>query len=429
MKQDWNQVVQGTVLPAILAAMLFFVPVSTSFRAIFMLTATGLIVALAAYRPLILASLKTSWAGLAIVFFLLSVLALFWTTAQHHEYMPIISKYSKLLYLPILAAGFAMPRARDWGIKAYLLAILLTCVLSLLKSWQWISMHHDNDPGHIFHDHIMTGFLVAYGAYLAAVKAYQSRKWSYYVLTVLFSYQVLFVNTGRTGYILYALLVGLFCLQFFSLRQALIGLLTGIAALVTVYTLSPVMRVGLDALAMDVQQYQMNQKDTSLGFRFQFHRYAHQLFAKSPIWGQGTGSFTHQFSVDQPIPSWGPSLLEPHSQYWLIAAEQGGLGLALYLFLLFSMAWAVRTQSGYRPVMLGLLACIAAASFTDSMLLYGATGYLLVAMGALCLGGTLRQTHQVAKDSCGIWRVQSSETEPSRQSTTPLSVEATPPCH
>ncbi len=102
--------------------------------------------------------------------------------------------------------------------------------------------------------------------------------------------------------------------------------------------------------------------------------------------GNGSASFQYLYHEENPIPARGRELLEPHSQYWLIAAEWGILGLAALTFFfagLWIACWRLKTM---RPLAMAIFLPFVLACYTDSLLLYSGTGYFFLMMMALCLG-------------------------------------------
>ncbi len=200
------------------------------------------------------------------------------------------------------------------------------------------------------------------------------------------SVQVLFMNTGRTGYIVYFILMSLLLLQKLSFKKATLGIIVFSGLIILVYDFSPVMNVRVHDLFNDVKLWQHNNPNTSLGFRLQFHQYAQSLWVKHPVIGIGTGGFKYTFSQDKPIPAWGDELNDPHSQYWMTLAEQGIIGLALLSLFLASLLLSSFKLCETRPILLGILIIFSIGSFSDTIFCYSTAGYLLILMSALCCG-------------------------------------------
>ena len=86
------------------------------------------------------------------------------------------------------------------------------------------------------------------------------------------------------------------------------------------------------------------------------------------------------------MPAWGLELTDPHSQYWMTLAEQGGIGLFLLLFFLASLFVTAFKLTETRPILLGILISFCIGALSDTILCYSAAGYALVFMSALSFG-------------------------------------------
>lgn len=367
---------------------LLALPLSSTAKSIFVGIAFSLIVLSPHYRRDLLAEMTQPWCQAAILLFFVSVLACAWSPATMSEKLMEIEKYSKLLYLPVLAVGFRDPQARNFALHGFLLAMIITVFASVLMSMGVYFISNVEASG-VFRNHIMTGYMMAFAAYLSGLFFLRQRgraRIPYAILVLLFSYHLLFINNGRTGYVIFLLLMTLLMFQSFSWRQALVGVLLGTSLVAVTYYQSPVMQDAINQAVNDCQLYKKSEKDTSIGYRLQFHDYAFNLFKRHPWFGNGTTSFKHLYHEENPIPARGTHLLEPHSQYWLIASEFGGLGclaLALFFISLFFASWRLNTL---RPVTMAIILPFLIGNLSDSLLFYSGTGYFFILFMALCLG-------------------------------------------
>ncbi|WED41837.1 O-antigen ligase family protein [Legionella cardiaca] len=372
----------------LLVATLFTLPMSSTAKSICLGLTVVTILLTPSYRADVLELLSSRWCKAAFLLFVVALIACFWSPASFADKKFMLAKYSKLLYFPILVVGFQDARTRQIGLHAFLLAIAITCALSILKFHGYLQFLHFN-PDHVFRNHIMTGFMVAFAAYLAWLFAYRQQgasRFGYSVLAIIFSYQVLFISGGRTGYVIYLLLMSILVLQLCTWRQAIAGVSLVCAIFVTSYYFSPVMKGRVDAIGQQIQGYQHNQKNTDIGLRLQFHDYAHQLFNRHPFLGNGTGSFTYYFEKEKPVPFWTWKLQEPHSQYWLIAAEFGLLGVGALFFFFFSVALESLRLEKTKIIAFAMLIPFLIGNLSDSLLLYSGSGYFFLLFMALCFG-------------------------------------------
>ncbi|WP_233590549.1 O-antigen ligase family protein [Legionella qingyii] len=389
--------INNLLIPMLLVLLAFFIPISVSVKSILVVISLVALVLAPYYRQYLYYSFNTLWARAAIGLFLFVIIGCFWSEAPFSLQYNVIDKYSKLIFLPVLAVGFIKPKTRIWVLNSYILTMLLTCVLSVLKDEQLL-MFHSIDPADVFYNHIITGFMVALGVYFAAILLLRPNinkglRIIYLIMVVLGTYQTFFLNPGRTGYIIYGVLMSLLIVLKLPLKKALIGIVVFIGAMSLAYTLSPVMQNGVRIMMDDIKLLQRNQADTSLGFRIQFHQYAQSLFEKHPLIGVGTGGFQYSFAQEQPIPAWGKKLNEPHGQYWLTLAELGLIGIVLFLFFIGTLFVTAFKLKEMKPFLLGLLVSFCVLSFSDTIFCYSTIGYLLILFSALCFGELIEQ-HQ-----------------------------------
>ena len=387
-----------TMVSFLLISMLFFIPISPTLKSIFVIVSLIAIVLTPIHRKKIVFSFSQPWGKATVLFFLLSLIACAWSAADFHTKLIFIDKYSKLLYLPLFAIGFSNPKVRTLGMYAFLTAMLLTCVLSIYKDLMVQEGLSSSEPGQIFHNHIVTSFMMAFSAYLSCIMAIKHRgkaSFLFGLLALLFSYQLLFINTGRAGYVLYFILMTMLIIQYLPLKYIFAGILS-FCALFTLFSYqSHVVSKEFHQVVFELKSYQNGQKSSRIGYRIMFHSYAKQLFLERPWLGQGTGGFSVAVKRHHLFPDFN-NLLDPHSQYWLVASEFGLVGLVALIYFFATLLKASFELNEMRPMMLGLLVSFFIANLSDSLLLYSVVGYLFIAFSALCLGEYIEQ-YQVLK--------------------------------
>lgn len=375
-----------------LMAAIFFIPISTSLKSIFMMASIIVIILTKSSLNSYLSIVKQTWFYAAVSLFFFVVLGVFYGKGSASTHMIFIEKYAKLLILPILVLGFQDQWVRKLGIYAFLSSMFITAVLSLIKA-HFVFIFPGNDPGQIFHNHIITSFMMAFAAYLSGILLRNSQGYLKYALIcawVIFSYQILFINTGRMGYIIYFSLMILWLVELNNIKKASGYVLIFVLTIICIAHQTKTFLPGAFHIVEDLQSYHLGNQNTSVGYRIRFHQYAKKLFLERPVLGQGTGGFSARFETDKPIPSW-PFLLDPHSQYWLVAAEGGIIGLIVFFGFILSLLYASREMHAMKPIMMGLILALILGNFTDSLLFYSTAGYFFIVFTALCLGETLPQ--------------------------------------
>ncbi len=374
----------------VIAGFMFFLPLSPSAKSLFFGFALAILLIFPYFSQQISRNFKTFWGMAALALFLFILISSIWSSAPFAARLSIIEKYGKLLCLPVFAAGFSNAKTRIWTLNSYLMAVSLTCLVSFLKYMGFIPGY---DAGELFYNHIVTGFMVAFGGYVAmnlALKTQGAMRYVYVVIAIITSLQVLFINTGRTGYFIFALLMGILIFSSLGFKKGLLGGVFISALFFLSYFLSSSMQLGLKSLVYDVKVLK-NNANTSLGYRMQFHDYAKSLYVQHPLIGVGAAGFKNQFYADDPIPSWGRVLTDPHSQYWMILSEQGTIGIGLLLGYLFSLYLLARQLTETRLILMGILAAFSIYSLSDTVLAYSTVGYIFVIMSAIGFGELLEK--------------------------------------
>jgi len=377
----------------LLPALFFVTPLSSSAKSILLGMTVIVIIATPSYRQDLITLSANRWCRTVPLLVLIALLGCLWSPASLAEKGLVLEKWSKLLYLPILIVGFQELKTRQLALNAFLAAMLITCLLSCLIYYTGYlqgKMTADN----LFRNHIMTGIMMSFATYLAGIFYFRQQgrmRVIYGILGLLFSYQILFINQSRTGYVVYFLLMSLLLVQMLTRRQAMLSLVLMSTLFASCYYFSKPMQHGVHLVVDNLRSYQEN-KDTPVGYRLQFHDFAKHLFQMHPLIGGGTGSFTYSFRTENPVPAWiedrqhSGRLLEPHSQYWLVAAEFGLLGLLAFALFYAELAVIAYRLHATRPIALATLLVLTLGNVSDSLLFYSGSGYFFILILALCFG-------------------------------------------
>ncbi|MCX7091681.1 MAG: O-antigen ligase family protein [Legionellales bacterium] len=395
----------STYAPALLVLAMLCIALGPTMKSIGISIAAAGILLSPQYRPDLRFIFTQPITWMIIALCGISILGCIWSIASPAQQISMVEKYCKLLYLPLFAAGFTHKKIRHYAIHAYLLGICITCSVSLY------CVH--SDPGSVFYNHIITGYMVAFAAYLAAWLAISTQnrwyKMGYAILILIYTSQLLFLNTGRTGIIVYAMLFLLFFLQNMSskpLLYVILSLAIGFVVLIQFIPSNKLMQRAHMGF-QDMRNYQLGQKNSSVGFRLQFHHYAKQLFLSKPFMGYGTGSFTPQYFKDNPIPEWDQPKPDPHSQYWLTASELGLLGI-LVLFLI--LGWLSKLSfelQEMKPILQAVLLPFCVVNYSDGLLTTSGIGYLFITFTGLCLGELIElKRNHASRYNCLMPRYQ-----------------------
>ncbi|RXZ33129.1 O-antigen ligase family protein [Oxalobacteraceae bacterium CAVE-383] len=389
---------------------LFFVSFSTALTNVFAgLLLIAFVLAVFGDRTL-LRPMRLSPAVIALVLYGMIILAWSWSVAPQDEVFQGISKYRKLLFLPIaIALVWQDGRLARKGFIAFMAgAVFLTLgcylvwagLISAEKYDWWKAGTPDN--AFAFKSYITIGILLGFAA---------GACWAYWIYAptlrmkiaaaiggILFAFPVLFLMNGRTGYVVVLCVsVGLGILRFRNdWKKLVIAMLILCAAFAAVFHQSGKLRMRAEGVMHEVSDYSKTNDLNSSGIRLTFYKAGLEMFLAHPFVGTGTGSFAENFMptahrVGVNDPEFYNARSQPHSEVVLMAVQLGIVGLALYFGLMATLGSVVRKQKTYQADLLFLL-CISFAvpAFFNSLLWDITEGYWFVLLAG-CLYAAARR--------------------------------------
>lgn len=368
-----------------------FMPLGVTVKSVFSIAAIVSILSTQTYTKNLYFAINTAWGYAAILFFLFVLLACLWSPAPLWMQWAALSKYLKLLYLPILALVFVNPKLRHWTIQTYIVSMVVCCIITIIRARGMVGI---NDPGALAYNHNIIGFMIAIACYFAGLSLMKAQGWMreyYFSIVLLCTYQIFFINMGRTDYLVYFALFALLLVQKLSVKHALLGMILVSAMLGLFFTQSSTMNVRVREVFSDIRNWKQNHRDTSMGYRIQFHKYSMHLLKEHPLKGQGTAGYRQRFTHDNPVPTWGIGTPDPHSQYWMILSDFGLIGFALFLTFLGSLFVTSFQLTETRPILLGILVGFSLICSTDTVLSFSPLGLLFIIFSALSLGELLER--------------------------------------
>jgi O-antigen ligase len=321
-------------------------------------------------------------------FFILALIGTTYGTASAAEHRHYLGKYAAVLLIPVLVPLFAAPRDRLRALAAFLAAMGLTLLISLLLWLDWApaalvrQFGENRDPFHtastnavVFKLSITQGFLMAIAAYLLMVAARHLAKTRWQrslclLLALLAASNVLFMIIGRTGYVVLAVLGAWLFACRYGRRGVLYALLAislaGALAIESSPTFQGRMLKGVD----EALQWQPDRGDkTSIGLRLDYYRNSLAIIAGQPLVGTGLGGFIDAYDARVAGTQMARSN-NPHNQYLLITAQLGLIGLlALLAFHVTHWRAAGRLSPAGREIARGVLLAYLAGNLFNSFML------------------------------------------------------------
>lgn len=311
--------------------------------------------------------------------------------ATSKDAFAMLKKYRELLFIPLLLPFLTEERYRRWVWTAFISASAVTLIGSELMSMDLFCVNLQCLP--YFKGYITHSIFIAFFAFFIAHKAFDSRGYqqALYLATLLLCVGNLFlVGAGRTGQLIFIVLMLLLAIQRFSKKGLLLSVLVMaifLGGFIGFSDKATRIREGFATIESRLLQAQPEQGEYSLGERFTFWKYSAQLIAEKPLFGQGTGNFTKAYQRIS-----GKTANNPHNEFLLITEQLGIIGLFFYLSFLASQYYDSRTLPEQdKWLAQGILATLIVTSLFNSPLLDHTEGHWFTTMIALCFAARAKE--------------------------------------
>lgn len=329
------------------------------------------------------------------LFYGILVVGTFYSKAPLQDITEMFGKMAKLLYIPFLLPLMIEEKWRRLTIKAFIAAMMLTLVLSLLKVYAHLPIYHTRfSNACVFKDHIYTNLLMAFATYVIGHYTLSriqqglrnGQKYMLYGLIAALIYYVLFMSEGRSGYVVFVVLWLLFFCQRFKFKGIFWGTLALSLLMGIVFVSSNSFQTRFLQISNDVAHYKMQETKTAVGQRIEYTRETLNLALERPWFGFGTGSFKTTYEEHAKKNAM-QITKNPHNEYLNIMLQLGMMGLIAFLALLFRIL-----KNSYQLPLIekhwaqGALAAIAIGCFANSWIMDFTAGYFFVLMMAVSFG-------------------------------------------
>jgi O-antigen ligase len=332
----------------------------------------------------------------SLLLFLIFILAMIYTPVSFGEAGKMLKKYRELLYLIALIPFLCTEKHRAWAQWAFGLAMVVTLLVSFYTFYFPPEGLHITLRGHAFKDRINHSFLLAAFAFgvMTYIMIHKNNKRYVLGLSTLFilaTVNLFFMVNGRTGYVLFYLLLIVFLAQQFKWRFTFYGLLVllilnfGLISVPSSYqqrvyqtadnTLKYFNKRGSETLSLE---------NNSIGQRLEFMINSYQLLTERPVFGYGTGSFKSQYAALAEAKGLKLKTANPHNEYLMTGVQTGLIGIGFLLYFIFCLfKYSFRLSPLNKNLALGLAAITAVACMGNSILLDHTPGIFVIYFTAI----------------------------------------------
>ena len=326
------------------------------------------------------------WASGLYAVVLLGVL---YTPAPSNDVLLHLGKYGKLLAIPVLLPLLIQACWRQRCIQAFALAmgfVLLSVYASIWWELPWSARKTLGWGGDhtVVGDYITQNIMMCFFTLWALTRGHVARRWAraaWWLVALSAGVAITQLSQGRTGYVLLAVVLGVYVLT--ALRGRWRWLALGGLVLVMTLALSS-SQIVRQRLAQGWQEAVTSEgmETTSVGGRINFWRLTAKIAAEKPLQGWGTGSYHTVWCERVAKEGWCAfGGWHPHNQYLFFWVENGLPGVLLFVLLLATPAWlARRALPSDRPLLWGLSAILALNSLANSPLFSARESHFFVLM-------------------------------------------------
>lgn len=287
---------------------------------------------------------------LVFVFWGWVALATAWSPADYVDRFEEVWSWRKLVLFPMAWVLFSNPQLK----RVAMFTLITTAGVYMLFSWAghlgYIAL--DRPASQLLENHATQGvvFLSACLMMIILLKSGSLNVWFrvlFYVLITGMVSNIVFVLTGRTSYMSLILLApySIWIWVAPNRNRWLPLVAVGITVLVALYTsdlASSRIEQGLNEFRDTMSGGA--EKPSSMGLRWVFWENTVQMILESPVVGSGSGGFSIEYAkIVAGHHGWRALVTDdPHQQYLLIAAEQGLVGLCLFVAILWALLMSGR---------------------------------------------------------------------------------------
>lgn len=350
--------------------------------------------------------LQTPLVQISLGTFVFLALSVMWSGADTATAWQWVSKYKKFLLIPLAVPFFYQQKHKILFLKGLFASLMLGLSISYLNLFGLISVGDCPSIGCTTHSYITLGVLNCLLFIMSSVFFYvnkaSSRKIFFLGVAIAAAVNVAWVLPSRTGQLLLlALIVSLPAAVWIvdkhvgwqKLNFALFGALGVVLIFFAAVFLNQGSRLGdsLQKISMHKQEsFTSTDSAVSVDVRFEFYRKTLGLISERPLLGWGAGG--HEPELKR-LSEQGVTANEryifanPHNEYLTWAVQTGLLGLACFLFWLFTVwrhAFKIEDPA-HKLIMLGWLLIFTLGNFLNSFLLDFSEGYMTVLLIAVLM--------------------------------------------
>ena len=349
-----------------------------------------LIILLRSFEPLASSAVTVVGKPLTamLIFVILAAFAasMAWTSGSQVEAANSLSKYGKLLIIPVFCALIKSRKEALFALASFSVAQLFLVVsawmLFIKMPVPWalsqFSLSHNVVFSSYLDESLMSAVFAAVSWHLRDLIPGKYGRYFAIAALLLALGHVFFLLQGRSAHVVAILLMTLAITWQLPRKYRIVVVVVPFFLVTLLYLSSPKVQTRLDSLKKEVQTFSFKQgvdvnSSNSSGIRLHFWHRAVQSISENPVVGSGAGSWSNEFNrlerIDNSAHTDIQPLGNPHQEYLLWGVQLGVPGILLLLALMISIlkdTLAMDTQTA-RATQSALLALAIACLFNSSL--------------------------------------------------------------
>ena len=284
------------------------------------------------------------WILIAVVAVIL--VGLVYTPATPEWINPHLRKYARFFYVIVLVTLLInTPHLQKTALSGFMLAMSFVLASTWLNIWFLLPWSVTQALGwgqsHIvFGDYITQNVMMSLFVILCFhrfVQTHHKLRWLWFLTGLLGAISITHLSQGRTGFMLLAVAMCAFILIIAKKKYWLSSFIVLAAILTFLFVSSDIVQERFKQGVNELIEGK-NYRNSTIGHRLYNYKTTVSMIAKKPLFGHGTGAY-HTEICQYLLPDDDCTVFHwhPHSQFLLIGADHGAIGLLLYAGLIWAM--------------------------------------------------------------------------------------------
>jgi len=234
--------------------------------------------------------------------------------------------------------------------------------------------------------------------------SYPRWRWIFITVAILACYNTVFMNNGRSGYIVLTSLIILLFYQHVGWKGLLIAAITIPLLFSTAYYVSNTFQSRIDVSVSDVVGYTSGDYKYLQGIsaRLEYYQTTLKIIKESPVYGFGTGSLATEYKKVADKEGL-ETTRNSHNEYLMITSQLGVIGLAVFcLMLFFQWRASFKLDRENRLILQGLLVTMVTGCLFNSLLMDSGEGKFYVILLAIIFSIPSQQEKNKSSDESNV---------------------------